>query len=99
MVTRVEPTQRWTTMLDLVTSFNVVTAKTGEGIDALFTEMATSIISRKRNDFIPNAPTSSSSPTTIATQAPVEEKKGCCCYLGLFQTPYFTGGTEMVKYS
>ncbi|KAK8800171.1 hypothetical protein WA171_004806, partial [Blastocystis sp. BT1] len=50
-------------------------AKTGEGIDALFTEMATSIISRKRNDFIPNAPTSSSSPTTIATQAPVEEKK------------------------
>ena len=133
MVTRVEPTQCWTTMLDFVVSFNVVTlllacnkmdknagidkrsiedyarsirarvfytsAKTGEGIDALFTEMATSIISRKRNDFIPNAPTSSSSPTTIATQAPVEEKKGCCCYLGLFQTPYFTGGTEMVKYS
>ena len=74
-------------------------AKTGEGIDALFTEMATSIINRKRNDFLLNAPPSSSNPTTIATQAPEEEKKKCCCYLGLFQTLDCTGGIEMVKYS
>ena len=76
-------------------------AKTGEGVDSLFTEMATSIISRKRSDAASAASYASSfsNPSVSATEAPVEEKKGCCCYFCLEQTCYCTGGTEMSIYS
>ncbi|KAK8796372.1 hypothetical protein WA588_000508 [Blastocystis sp. NMH] len=54
-------------------------AKTGENVDALFTELATSIISRKRSEMLSAASNYSSAAVTPAAQPePVEEKK-CCC--------------------
>lgn len=54
-------------------------AKTGENVDALFTELATSIISRKRSELLSTASNYSSAAVTPSAQSdPVEEKK-CCC--------------------
>ena len=54
-------------------------AKTGENVDALFTELATSIISRKRSEMLSAASNYSSTAVTPSAQPePVEEKK-CCC--------------------
>ena len=51
-------------------------AKTGENVDALFTELATSIISRKRSEMLSAASNYSSAAVTPAAQPePVEEKK------------------------
>ena len=58
-------------------------AKTGEQVDSLFTEMAASIVGRKRSSIpaVANYSSMSANPIIPGSEAPAEEKKKCCCSL------------------